>query len=421
MANKYVRAGAGGSATGADWTNAYTSLPATLTRGDTYYVADGTYDGYTCDDAASGTTVTTIKKATASDHGTETGWNSSYGDGEAVFTGGIHFDTPYWVIDGNGSNFTSWGFKVEFGATAGSYGTNVNDAPAEHITLRSIHYQSVSLNASIGIRLINGGTDFTIENCRVSGSGNDAVVLTGMSGVTFDHLWIDTRGTNGVDPEIHGDGFVSNCSPPTSGSTKNILRYSRMDWDGQVFWFAPTGTEFEVHAWDIHGNTFYNSAGSPSASNSGLKSKDTLTTIGPLKVYNNNFEGLNKAIELNSITTGEFKNNIFYNMVTTGASAIAGGNMTHDYNYFHTALGSTYSESNPQTGGDPFLDRVNGDYSLASATNAGTTLVGYSTDPNGVTRGADGTWDRGAFEYEAGGEPPASDHGGHPLFFSGVF
>jgi hypothetical protein len=41
-ANHYVRAGASGNGSGADWTNAYTDLPGSLTRGDTYYVAAGT-------------------------------------------------------------------------------------------------------------------------------------------------------------------------------------------------------------------------------------------------------------------------------------------------------------------------------------------------------------------------------------------
>ena len=59
-ANYYVRAGATGANNGADWANAYTSLPGTLTRGSTYYVADGSYSGYTFDDDASGTsTITT--------------------------------------------------------------------------------------------------------------------------------------------------------------------------------------------------------------------------------------------------------------------------------------------------------------------------------------------------------------------------
>ena len=37
----YVRAGATGLNNGSDWNNAWTSLPATLVRGDTYYIADG--------------------------------------------------------------------------------------------------------------------------------------------------------------------------------------------------------------------------------------------------------------------------------------------------------------------------------------------------------------------------------------------
>jgi hypothetical protein len=38
-----------------DWTNAYPSLPATLTRGDTYYIATGNYGGYGFNTAQSGT------------------------------------------------------------------------------------------------------------------------------------------------------------------------------------------------------------------------------------------------------------------------------------------------------------------------------------------------------------------------------
>jgi hypothetical protein len=66
-ANWYVREGAIGSGSGTDWTDAYTSLPPTLNRGDIYYIGDGTYGGYTFDDSESGTTYITIKKATASD------------------------------------------------------------------------------------------------------------------------------------------------------------------------------------------------------------------------------------------------------------------------------------------------------------------------------------------------------------------
>ena len=114
-ANHYIRDGASGD--GSNWTNAWDDLPATLIRGDTYYVADGTYaGGYVFDDAADGTKTITIKKAIESDHGTDTGWSSAYGDGQAVWeiasynwggvpgqpgdTKGWHIIRPYYIIDG---------------------------------------------------------------------------------------------------------------------------------------------------------------------------------------------------------------------------------------------------------------------------------------------------------------------------------
>ena len=82
-ATRHVRIGATGKNDGSDWVNAHSALPSVLVRGDTYYLADGSYGGYTFDDANSGTTAITIKKATVSDHGTDVGWSSSYGDGQA--------------------------------------------------------------------------------------------------------------------------------------------------------------------------------------------------------------------------------------------------------------------------------------------------------------------------------------------------
>lgn len=111
QSNHFVRAGAGGTDSGADWTNAFPTLPATLTRNDTYYVADGIYVQYTFDDPVSGTQTITIKKATIADHGTETGWFDTYGDGQAAWevpdTGNTEPDntawwvtTNYWIFDG---------------------------------------------------------------------------------------------------------------------------------------------------------------------------------------------------------------------------------------------------------------------------------------------------------------------------------
>ena len=59
--NHYIRPGATG--TGSDWANALGALPSRLTRGDTYYLADGKYGNYEFNDKESGTLFIYIKKA----------------------------------------------------------------------------------------------------------------------------------------------------------------------------------------------------------------------------------------------------------------------------------------------------------------------------------------------------------------------
>src|SRR5262245_52847243 len=72
-ANHYVRSSATGVGNGSDWTNACTDFTGScavsnLVRGDTYYVATGTYGSRTFNTPTSGTLTITIKGATAADH-----------------------------------------------------------------------------------------------------------------------------------------------------------------------------------------------------------------------------------------------------------------------------------------------------------------------------------------------------------------
>src|SRR3989344_1494729 len=158
----YIRNGATSSSC-TDWTNACDSLPGTLQRGATYYIADGSYGSYTFDDPVFGTQLITIKKATASDHGTNTGWSSSYGSGQAVFGGTLNFNTSYWVFDGQtgggpGSWKTGHGFKIEVLTTESGMGISV-ERNMHDITLKRFEVQG------------NGGDG------GGSGTPNDAVVL----------------------------------------------------------------------------------------------------------------------------------------------------------------------------------------------------------------------------------------------------
>ena len=115
-ATYYVRAGASGTQNGSEWNDAYSSLPSNLIRGATYYIADGSYSGYIFDD--SGTTPITIKKATIADHGTNTGWSDTMGDGQATF-GTLDIRVSGIILDGNTRNESNW-------ANESSYGFKIN-------------------------------------------------------------------------------------------------------------------------------------------------------------------------------------------------------------------------------------------------------------------------------------------------------
>ncbi len=95
----YIRPGRRGN--GSAWNNALGDIPTTLSRGATYFLADGTYNtaGRTFS-AGIGTARITIKKATASDHGAATGWSSTYGDGYAVFSNSIVITADHFTLEG---------------------------------------------------------------------------------------------------------------------------------------------------------------------------------------------------------------------------------------------------------------------------------------------------------------------------------
>ena len=91
MSDWFIRDGASGSNNGTDWTNAWEDMDditwgvGGVQRGDAIYIADGIYINDTFDLAESGTDYVYVIKATSSAHGTETGWDSGYGDGVATF------------------------------------------------------------------------------------------------------------------------------------------------------------------------------------------------------------------------------------------------------------------------------------------------------------------------------------------------
>jgi len=401
----HVHSGAVGSNNGESWNDAYTSIPATLTRGDTYYVADGSYSGYVFDDPESGSSVITIKKATPNEHGSSNGWVDSLGDGQAIFTSGLGFIKDNYVFDGVYRNEADWrdepayGFRVKGALTWNTawyseVGHNivvrycdVGGTPSENFD--EAHPTNAFYFGGFGENV----TNITVSRCHIHNvdvgfqiAGGDGMLIEyNHIGPTWNKEVI--RGQNTAkNIIIRYNIFLNGCQkvvgdPPDgrAGCTAQIGI-----WDGVAGGFDNNeiyGNVIATEKTDNHsdaalfvGGNFSDLAG-PGGDNT--------------KVYNNTIVGIavgQADIDLNGNNTHAF-NNMWYDISASGVGATA-----------------TFTGSNGEEGSDPFVNYVGNNYRLIAAV-AGTALgAGFSAqDIIGTVRGNDGVWDRGAYEFESGG------------------
>jgi len=438
-ANHYVLDGGTGDCS--DWTNACGDLPATLTRGDTYYVGDGAYVAYTfddaCVDACDATDLITIKKATAADHGTETGWQAAYGDGTATFPA-LTFSTSYWLFDGQvGGGPLAWssghGFVVY--RVTDSCGDNGNlitlGTAVSNISIRHTKaYSDYSAYTINGIKGVSGASNITISYCQISDLFGVPFHIGNWTDSTIEYSYIyhnKSTGTGGTPcADWHSEGISS------LGTNSNItIRWNLWDRiEGTAVLAGITITTSDN--WKIYGNIFSRSA----------------ATI----YYYWEPPGSNQA----QLTNSYFLNNVIVGQGPAGNSvgglAIQNGTGNVAYNnIWYSNIGATfdlnvaihnyqYGDSNarvddeywcPQTGCCPETpcDRdtelVTGEAN--GTANAGNPFVGYNSDPlvanlqlNVNRTGYDTsalvagnstdmlgntrtTWSRGALEYGGGG------------------
>lgn len=408
--NHYIRAGATGSANGSDWTNAWTSLTAaTYTRGDTYYVADGSYGPMTFNTAASGTSVITIKKAIVSDHGTETGWVSTYGDGQAIIDAPVQFSTAYWTFNGQVRNESDWfdraayGFKIASSAgymnpTVYMYGSNVN------LSYTWIIAEVIGTAATRTLTLDYEGpttTTGTVVSHCLTENGSNQYLLRNVNGATVEYCgaWLLRSNANNHGENVNLYGYFGN-------SDNVIIRYNIFKDNANV----PAG-QYSTAVIAIVGTTGNRVYGNVFANNYDTDGVIGWSGDGPpgyeiqdFLIYNNTFVnngGFNAGIMLEADSFNNFAvNNLFY-----GSYSFA--TISHSYNAFSGSAPAGETNGQINIPSSIFVNYAGGDYRLASATTAGNTLASpYNLDMFGNTRGADGTWDRGAYEFVTGGSAP---------------
>jgi hypothetical protein len=417
----YVRAGATGSNNGSDWTNAYTELPnsyssgfyyTNLNRGATYYIADGDYSSkslvfYTTE---SGTQYITIKKATSSDHGTSTGWQNSYGDGQANW-GTLWFARSYYQFDGQtGGGPGSW---------ISGYGFEIYSAISEDIDYIRIGKNSNEVN-NVEVKHVKVGGPYP----PTAGYGRGAYlppIYPARRNITFSYNYFHDCG----DVMITAYDGIYNL----------ILEYNRFERTASSETSHGTGIELgDVRGADIRYNEFVDIIGTGIIGGYNTNSDDVLDDI---KIYGNLFfntpsfsppsawNGIVYTVSncLGTVTNWKFHENTVYlvepvsinvgvcesysNCVSSGHTAynnlfyVNQAPSWNDVDHSNNACNHTISETNFQLlTSSPFVDSANYDFHLNQATQAGATLSSpYNLDSDGVTRGEDGVWDRGAYEY----------------------
>lgn len=415
----YVRDGGtatgtqGISTNGGSWSQAYDQLTTAETncaRGDTIYVADGTYTGVTFNTAASGTTLITIKKATIADHGTSTGWLDTYGDGVADFSSTLYFSTSYWLLDcitggGPGSWTTGFGCKITVSTGPGIQAPASNGgATLSNVTVRHVEIEGNggdgdgAGDSNDGIATYpNRLTDSLFEYFYIHDMGRTIYILTGQDNVTFRYHYTGPfESTGGEHAELASIWASSGLV------TFEYCVFTHIEGTGGLIWDNQGS-----HTWQlrVHGSVFVKRAGSPAWSGangiisgwSGGGGED----FANVKVYNNTFidtESGGDALGSTgvSVELNEARNNLFYSVGSVGGGADWA---TISHNHF---ISTTTNGTSTSTGtGDPFVDWANLDFRLTANTTAGVDLgAPYNVDMYGNTRA---TWTRGAIEYVTGG------------------
>lgn len=414
---RYVRAGAGGNGSGSDWTNAYTALPSSLVRGDTYYIAKGSYAGKTFGDAENGAWIK-IKKATVSDHGTNTGWNNSYADGPAVFNGTLKFNTGSYEIDGQTGggpgNWTSGhGIKVQYTGSGNTVKLINIPKKISNLTFKHMELSFKPCSSCTGqdaIYAIYGGTNWKFQYLWAHHPSRVVFYTQQASNILVEYSLLERSGTNGSSSQ-HSEIWSARDTHDVTVRHNYIRDY------------RSTGGIIMGRAskWNIYGNIFQWTVDFGGTSNNGAIgswSSDSTYYAKDIKVYNNTFVdlksgGSGKIFPIyKSLSNVVAYNNLWYN----SPSVAFGGAVKHDYNWFKNSNEGKISESNMQVGsGDPFVSLSGKDFRLRASTKTGTSLSSpFNIDMLGIVRGSNGIWDRGAFQF--GGtvnvsttpEPPAS-------------
>jgi len=473
-----IMQGGSGNQSGSDWGNAMADLPASLVRGDIYYVGPGQYHNHTFNDPDSGTTAIQIRSTTSADHCTGTGWNTSTMVGQAVFSctsacgAVLAFSTDYYSFNGQYCTHltgaavctSGYGFKVDNSNAHGQDdiqgGLGYNGPPdydhditVQYTEVNGAHPTSDSSVLDLGVDFEGGSYNILFDHLYVHDiyvpffikgnhnhqNGGGYVFGTGDS-ITIQYSYL---AHNYSSSAFHSEGC--SCS---EGLTNFTIRYNYIvDMVGTAYIATPSGADYNNGnesngPWLIYGNVFMATSAGISSLHCGtgdgvLAAWDT-TFSGDVYFANNtiaNFSGCqadNNGLGMGLSQTTPMQhlfvqNNLFWStdvvtVINTGVTSWNGATFTGvnwSYNAWAQIPDSSASsdtDSNKQIlSTNPFVNAASYNWTLASNTASGISthsqLPGNDLDMNGVARGANGVWDRGALQIPSTQNSPSPPSG----------
>lgn len=391
-----------GSGTGADFNNRL-ALPVSGggARGNTYVYIEGSYGGVTFSTANSGSTPVTWRKASSADSAVA-GYASTLHDGIAAF-GEINPTRQYFIWQG-GARTESLGWSSPVGryqtSATGCSANSLNADDPDNSSFSDIYF-GPTYNESPGSSTIAGygqtlyfvynHQNVTFTRCHIFG-WTRANYVNGSTGFTFDHC-------------DFGPGWGKECIGMVDANVDSLtVKYCRFYNASQV---DPndgsSGITAEIGGFGsgttynnvkVYGCWFYSSVSGGRNSCIALGGLSKSGAASGCLVYNNTFV-LAESSYYSHIQLVGSGNSAYNNL-----SYQSGGGMSV------TVSGGT-TGNNIESASDPFVNSGSRNYRIISTTggtyprNAGSSTPGssYNTDPDGSTRGADGTWDVGAYEY----------------------
>lgn len=422
-ANVFVRQGATGNGSGADWNNALTNIPSTPVRGNVYYIADGAYSfPYPLATPANGTQTIEFRKCSATDgiSSVATGFQAAYCDGQATFNS-VKLDTSYWIFNGAYRNELNWSQGSAYGFRIAGFETRSDfsgtDRVADHVTIKYVDIGPDDGNTNqqgySGAVIYVGGFDrigekWTIQRNYIH-NGRAIGQMAGTDGFLWEYNWIAKNWEKtGIRQQVRGTNMVYRYNVFKDTCQGNSFDATATSCTAILGWYGNGPGSESFFGSKVYGNLFIDTRGTVFYSDATIFMGDARSgyqdDCSNCEIFNNTFVGMAKY---------DPSSKVGFKFIGTTTGTAARNNIFYDVGSSTPFCQAAACSANPKiTSASAFVGAASGNFHLSSSGAAGSGFVlgaPYDKDMDGVTRGI-GVWDIGAFQFSQGVllPPPAN-------------